>query len=314
MTQIRRFMNGESATAYLPERGEQRPRIENQRECNSDVSQVGECLSEFLGTLILVFFGVGAIHASVLAGAQQGVWQVAIVWGSAVSMAIYATSAVSGAHINPAITVAFAAYRGFPLRKVGPYITSQFLGAFVGAAVLYSLFSGMIAKQEKTKGLTRGGPGSEAIAMVYGEYFPNPGMKGTTPAAWAQVTPSQAMTTEAIGTACFAFLLLALVDRRNRGRPGANLHPLFIGLTVAILISILSPLTQAGLNPARDFGPRLFAWFAGWGRIAIPGPRGGFFTVYILSPIVGALAGGGVYEKLVRPYLQSDTLEPPPVE
>ena len=72
-------------------------------------------------------------------------------------------------------------------------------------------------------------------------------------------------------------------------------------MEVAILIAILSPLTQAGLNPARDFGPRLFAYFAGWGSIAIPGPRGGFFTVYILAPILGALVGAAVYEYLIRP-------------
>ena len=72
---------------------------------------------------------------------------------------------------------------------------------------------------------------------------------------------------------------------------------------MAIVISIVAPLTQAGLNPARDFGPRLFAYLAGWGRIAIPGPRGGFFTVYILGPIVGGLIGGFVYQYLLRPFL-----------
>jgi glycerol uptake facilitator protein len=73
---------------------------------------------------------------------------------------------------------------------------------------------------------------------------------------------------------------------------------LFIGLTVSILISVIAPLTQAGFNPARDFGPRLFAYFAGWGPIAIPGPRGGFFAVYILSPVVGAVVGGAAYQCL----------------
>lgn len=263
-------------------------------------SVAGECVSEFLGTLILVFFGVGSVHTAVLAGAQQGIWQVAVVWGVAIALAIYATGAVSGAHINPAITLAFAAFRGFPKWKVAPYILSQVLGAFVGAALLYSLFCGMIVDRETATGLTRGGPGSEAIAMVYGEYFPNPAMIGTTARAFAQVSLPQAMAAEGLGTAFLAFFVFALVDERNRNRPGANLSPLLIGLTVSILISLLAPLTQAGLNPARDFGPRLFSWFAGWGRIAIPGPRGGFFTVYILSPIVGALIGGGLHGVVIR--------------
>lgn len=268
-------------------------------------SVVAVCVSEFIGTLILVFFGVGSVHTAVLAGAQQGLWQVAVVWGVAIALAIYATGAVSGAHINPAITLAFAAFRGFPKWKVAPYILSQVLGAFVGAALLYSLFCGMIVDRETATGLTRGGPGSEAIAMVYGEYFPNPAMIGTTARAFAQVSLPQAMAAEGLGTAFLAFFIFALVDERNRNRPRANLSPLFIGLTVSILISLLAPLTQAGLNPARDFGPRLFSWFAGWGRIAIPGPRGGFFTVYILSPILGALVGGGLYELITRPHLEA---------
>jgi glycerol uptake facilitator protein len=84
--------------------------------------------------------------------------------------------------------------------------------------------------------------------------------------------------------------------------------PLFIGLTVSIIISIVAPLTQAGLNPARDFGPRLVSYLFGWGDIAIPGPRGGFFTVYILSPVLGAVFGAGVYQWLVRRHLPHPAL------
>ncbi|MCJ7822746.1 MAG: aquaporin, partial [Armatimonadetes bacterium] len=140
----------------------------------------GECLSEFLGTLILVFFGVGAVNTAVLAGAQQGLWQVAAVWGVAVALAIYMAGAVSGAHINPAITAAMAVWRGFPKAKVAPYMLSQLAGAFCGSLILYGLFHGMVAHFAAVNGLVRGGPGSELSAMVFGEYFPNPGMIGTT--------------------------------------------------------------------------------------------------------------------------------------
>jgi glycerol uptake facilitator protein len=115
------------------------------------------------------------------------------------------------------------------------------------------------------------------------------------------VTHAGAMLGEGIGTAFLAFFVFAVTDPRNAGRPGSRLVPLLIGLTLAIVISVIAPLTQAGLNPARDFGPRLFAYFAGWGAIAIPGPRGGFFTVYILAPILGALAGAAAYQYLIRP-------------
>jgi len=268
---------------------------------SAGASAFREYAGELIGTYILVFFGVGSVHAAVLTGAQAGIWQIGVVWGVAIALAIYATSALSGAHINPAITCAFAAFRQFPGRKVPPYILSQLAGAVLAAATLHVLFGPAIKAFETAAGIVRGQPGSELSAMVYGEYFPNPCIavaRGWTATA---VSHWQAMLAEGIGTALLAFFVFAVTDSRNPNGPGPRLAPAFIGLTVAIVISVLAPLTQAGLNPARDFGPRLFACFAGWGEVAIPGPRGGFFTVYILAPIVGSLAGAAVYEVVLRP-------------
>ena len=264
-----------------------------------------ECLSEAIGTFILVLFGVGAVHAAVLTGAQGGLWQVAVVWGVGIALAIYATGAISGAHINPAMTLAFAAYRRFPLVKVGPYILSQVVGAFIGAAVLYALFGGILGQFEAGHGLTRGSPGSELSAMAYGEYFPNPSMVPGQFKSVEVVSFSAAMLAEGLGTSMLAFFVFVVTDRHKPGRSGGTMSALFIGLAVAIIISILAPLTQAGLNPARDFGPRLFAYFAGWGSVAIPGPRGGFFTVYILAPVLGALVGAGCYQLLLHPAMRT---------
>lgn len=262
---------------------------------------IHECGAELIGTFVLVFFGVGAVHAAVLTGAQAGLWQVAIVWAVAISLAIYATSAISGAHINPAITIAFTVFRGFSRRKVLPYIVSQVLGAFLGAVVLHILFCNILSSFEQAHEIVRGSPGSELSAMVYGEYFPNPAVAHSAGWRLGVVTHRQAMLAEAIGTAFLAFFVFAVTETRNQAGPGRHLRPLFIGLTVAIIISIIAPITQAGLNPARDFGPRFFSYLAGWGVIAIPGPRGGFFTVYILAPILGAVAGAGVYHHLLAP-------------
>ncbi len=262
----------------------------------------GECLSEFLGTLILVFFGVGAVNTAVLAGARQGLWQVAVVWGVAIGLAIYTAGAVSGAHINPAITVAMAVWRGFPKGKVAPYLLAQLAGAFSGSLILYGLFHGMIAHFEAANQIVRGQAGSQLSAMVFGEYFPNPAMIGTTTEAFRQVSHITAMFGEAIGTAFLACFVFALTEPRNPEAP-RFMAPIFIGLTVSIIISIVAPLTQAGLNPARDFGPRLVCYLFGWGSVAIPGPRAGFFTVYILSPVIGAVFGAGVYQWLVRRHL-----------
>ena len=260
-----------------------------------------ECIAELVGTYILVFFGTGSVHAAVLTGAQAGLWQVAVVWGVAVSLAIYATAAVSGAHINPAITLAFAAFRGFPARKVPPYLAAQLLGAVLAAGTLYGLFGNVISHFEAASGIVRGQPGSELSAMVYGEYFPNPAVAKTVKWTATPVSHSQAMLAEGIGTAFLAFFVFAVTDPRNTRGPGRHLLPLLIGLTVFIVISVIAPLTQAGLNPARDFGPRLFSYFAGWSAVAIPGPRGGFLTVYVLAPILGSLAGAAVYQYLIRP-------------
>jgi glycerol uptake facilitator protein len=256
------------------------------------------------GTFVLVFFGTGVVHAAVLTGAQQGLWQVAVVWGVAVSLAIYATGAISGAHINPAITVALMILRGFPARKVPAYIVSQLLGAVLASAVLFAMYSNVIREFESTRGIVRGAPGSELSAMVYGEYFPNPDVARSRHWSDASVGHVQAMMAEAVGTAFLAFFVFAVTDTHNASGPGRRLLPLCIGLAVSIVISVVAPLTQAGLNPARDFGPRLFAYFAGWGAIAIPGPRGGFLTVYVLSPIFGAALGGAVYQVLAIPHRQ----------
>ncbi len=259
----------------------------------------GQCLAEFFGTLVLVFFGVGIVNAAVLAGVAQGLWQVAAVWGAAVALAVYATGAVSGAHINPAITVALATWRGFPLGRVAPYVIAQVAGAFCGSLILYGLFHGLLEHFETAHRIVRGAPGSELSAMVFGEYFPNPAMIGTTPEAFRQVSLFTAMLAEAVGTAFLASFVFALTEPRNAGGP-RNAVPIFIGLTLALIISIIAPLTQAGLNPARDFGPRVLSYILGWKQIAIPGPRGGFFLVYILSPVVGAVVGSGLYCTLVR--------------
>ena len=270
-----------------------------------------QVLAEMVGTFVLVFFGCGAVHAAVLTGAQSGLWQVAIVWGVAIMLAIYAIGSVSGGHLNPAMTLALAVHRRFPWRKVVHYICSQIAGAMFAAAALYVLFSPHLAALEKLKGVTRGQPGSEMTAMCYGEYYPAPGSLGSgterySPERHAELkakgSEGQAFLAEFLGTAILAFVIFAVTDDRNSGRPATGQAPIFIGLTVSVLISVLAPLTQACFNPARDFGPRLFAYFAGWGKVALPGfADTGWMTVYIAAPICGAIVGGAFYDFAVRP-------------
>jgi glycerol uptake facilitator protein len=276
------------------------------------------CLAEVIGTFILVFFGCGAVHVAVLTGAHKGLWQVAIVWGIAIMAAAYVVGGISGAHINPAITIALAAWGRFSWSQVLPYILAQLAGAILAAAALFAVYSPFLAQREQDQDVTRGQPGSEVTAMCYGEYYPNPGLDATTPLyvqgktdqLAAMVPTAAAFFIEVLGTSLLALVVFAATDEKNLPLPISRLAPVFIGLTVAILISVIAPLTQACLNPARDFGPRLFAWYAGWRNIALPGPNGsGFFTVYILAPIVGAVLGGGLYTRLLRPSLEADAPE-----
>lgn len=276
------------------------------------------CFAEALGTYLLVFFGCGAVHAAVLTGAQSGLWQVAIVWGVAIMVTVYALGAISGAHINPAVSVALAVWGRFPGRDVAPYILSQVAGAFLAAATLFLFFGGFLAEKEQEKQVVRGQRGSEVTAMCYGEYFPSPGplAGGIDPYSperherlEQRVSEPLAAFVEVVGTAILALVIFALTDERNAGGPASKFAPVFIGLTVAILISVIAPLTQACFNPARDFGPRLLAYLAGWGPIALPGRGTGFVTVYILAPIVGALLGGGLYARVIAPSLPVPTPE-----
>lgn len=257
-------------------------------------------IAEAVGTFLLVFFGIGSVHVAVFTGALAGLGQVAIVWGLGVGLAIYATAAVSGAHLNPAVTLAFAAWRGFSWKRVLPYIAAQLAGAVASAAVVYGLFCHWITAFETKHGIVRGEAGSQRSAMAYGEYFPNPDVAGVDDAAFALVSHGQAFAAELIGTALLVMFIFALIEPRNRIAPAGRGVAFPIGFAVTAIICIVAVLTQAGLNPARDFGPRLFSYFVGWGDIAIPGPRGGFFTVYILAPILGAQVGAAAYDLLIK--------------
>ena len=267
---------------------------------------IRRCLAEVIGTWLMVFAGTSVVAAAVLTGAQVGLWQVAVAWALGVSMAIYLTGAVSGAHLNPAVSLAFAIFRprDFPVRLLVPYWLSQLAGGVLAGLTVLALYGSLIRHFEIQHGLDRGEPGSQLSSMLFGEYFPNPGILGTGETVRELVSPLGAAAVEAVGTGILVVMIFALVDRRNTSLTVKALAPVFIGLTVALVISMLAPLTMGGWNPARDFGPRLVSFFAGWGEMAIPGPSGGFWA-YIVGPFIGAPIGAAVYEFLIRPALPS---------
>jgi glycerol uptake facilitator len=261
-------------------------------------------IGEFFGTFLLVFFGCGSVCAAVATGAQVGVFQVAIVWGIGIATAIYLTGSLSSAHLNPAVTIAAATWSRFPVRLVAPYVFVQMFAAFTAAALLYAIFGGAIAGYEARNGIIRGAAGSEATAMVFGDYFPNPGGKALTEEARATMTPGRAFAAEVVGTAILVLVIFCATDDRNATRPQI-LTAATIGLTVTLIISLIGPLTMAGLNPARDLGPRLFSSIAGWRSIPFTTNNPGWLTVYIIAPIVGGLLGGGIYRVFFRAAYRS---------
>ena len=257
-------------------------------------------VGEALGTFILTMFGCGAVAVSVLFGAHSGLMQVALVWGLGVTLAIYVTRHLSNAHLNPAVSVAMVVSGRMPLRKLPRHILAQFVGAILAGFAIYLLFSPSIAAFEAANNIVRGSPESVFTAKMFGEFYPNPSLDGT---GQAVVSMPLAMFVEAFAAFLLVLFIFALTEDCNAGRPSSSTVPILIGLTVSSLICLTAPLTQTGINPARDFGPRLVAWMMGWGNAAFPA-NGGAFWVYILAPIVGGVAAAFAFTCGIEPLMK----------
>lgn len=255
---------------------------------------VMEFIAELIGTFVFILFGICCVSAAAIMGAQQGLWQVAVIWGFGLALAIYAVGPISGGHLNPAVTLSFALLRpkSFPMRKLGFYWLAQFTGAFFAGIANLVIYRPVIDNYEIENGIVRGEMGSERSAMVFGEYFVNPALY---PGNYTLYQPLGAFFVEVFGTAVFMFLIMALTSPALPDSFRKNGTPFFIGMSVASLISLYAPITQGCFNPARDFGPRIVAAIGGWGSIAFPGPQSGFW-VYLFGPIIGAPIGAAIYD------------------
>lgn len=252
--------------------------------------KIGELISEALAMFIIIAFGDSVACMYVLydpSPYQNAYWGVCIAWGLAVTIAIYATGSVSGTHANPAVTLALALFRGFSWSKVVPYWIAQVIGAFLGASIVYVLFGPVIDHYNEVHQLTREAGGAAGV------FFTHPGLA---------VTPMHALLDQIILTAFLLFGIFAITEQYNEMAPGANSGALMIGLLVATIGASMGYLEAWAINPARDFGPRLFAYFAGWGRSALPSPDN-YWWVPIVGPLIGGVVGGAAYQYLVHPFL-----------
>jgi glycerol uptake facilitator protein len=249
---------------------------------------LGELIAEFLGTLVLIALGDGVVAMVVLFGTgmpgevvKGGYTNITLGWGLAVLMGICVAGKVSGAHLNPAVTLALAGTRGFPWRKVLPYSCAQLAGAFAGAGLVYVNYRPAFLKVD---------PDLSKTAKIFTTFPEFQGM-------WANNLFDQI-----VGTALLVGLIWAIVDERN-AVVAPSWQPLAIGLVVVAIGISWGGMHGYAINPARDLGPRLFTLAAGFHDTGF----GNFvFVVPIVGPLVGGLLGAVAYDQGVRRFL------PPP--
>ncbi len=266
----------------------------------------GEVLAEFIGTAVLIAFGDGVVAMAVAALNQSGRGSAIFMasgdwllitwgWAFAVTMGIYVAGGISGAHINPAVTLAVAVRGMFPWVKVVPYWIAQIVGAFVGAWIVYWVYGAAIGSYETAHHIVRGaigGAGDSTATFSIFATFPAPYFHGSL------VGP---LIDQFVGTFFLVLFVFAIIDRVNLGAE-ANLWPLIVGLAVAAIGMSYGANAGYAINPARDLGPRIFAFFAGWGQTALPGVNG-YWWVPIVGPLVGAVAAAGFYEFFITRVL-----------
>src|SRR3984893_11110370 len=252
---------------------------------------LGEVISEFFGTMVLILFGDGCVATFALfksVGPFANNWVVIILgWGFAVMLGIYVAGAISGAHINPAVTLALAARGKHPWNKVLPYWGAQVAGAFVAAGILYFVYKGAIDLNT----------GSQNVADAVGGVF------YTSPKAFVGLFG--AFGDEFIGTALLVGLIFAIVDSRNQPVQG-NLNPLIIGFVVVAIGASFGLNTGYAINPARDFGPRLWiALVSGGESFAV---NNYYFWIPIVAPLLGGVVGAFIYDYTIGKVLAARAL------
>jgi MIP family channel proteins len=245
---------------------------------------VREMLSEFLGTFILIVFGTAVVAQVVLSGQANGSYlSINLGWGLAVTMGVYVAGGGSGAHLNPAVTVALAALRGFPWSKVIPYSVAQLTGAFTGALVTFITYREAFERFDSGVRQVLGPQGTAGIFATYPQPF-----LSTFPGG---------LIDQIVGTALLLLLIFAIGDAKNLA-PEPKIAPLVVGLVVALIGMTFGYNAGYAINPARDLGPRFFTAVAGWGSEVFRAGNN-WWWVPIAGPLIGGVLGGFTYDLFV---------------
>lgn len=271
---------------------------------------------EVLGGFIIILIGDGVVAIGTLTQSGVGdLFSAGFGWALAVALAIYCGASLSGAHFNPAVTLALASTGRHPWRRVLPYIGAQIFGMLLGAAVLSLFWWPTIRAFARDNGLTIGQAGSEKIAAIFSPYSPHPGFVGVDKFP-LQIGFWQGFAVEFFATALLLIVILSLLESRSVNAPSSWFFPLIVGLTVGVLVFTTAPLTMTSLNPARDLGPRIMLFFLGFGKIAFPGINQGLsLLVTTIGPIAGAVAGALFFDKvLLRNFPEPERAKGPVTE
>ena len=257
-----------------------------------------EVAAEFLGTFVLIVFGIGVVAQFVLGGGANGQYlSVNLGWGLAVTMGIYVSAGISGAHLNPAVTLALALRRGFSWAKVGPYIAAQFAGAFLASVLVFITYR---------EALDRFDGGVRQIGGALG----TAGIWATYPQPFLSAFPG-GIIDQIVGTALLVGVIFALSDARNFAPP-ERLTPVLVGLLVVLIGATFGYNAGYAINPARDLAPRLFTAMAGWGSGVFTAGNG-WWWVPVVGPCIGGVLGGYVYDLVItRHHPPEAPVTPPP--
>ena len=251
-----------------------------------------EAAAEFLGTFILIVFGAGVVAQVVLSGEKNGGYlSINLAWGIAVTLAVYVAGTVSGGQLNPAVTLAAAVHRGFPWSKVPAYVAAQVAGAFSAAALVWFTY------REAFDAFDGG------VRQVAGPRTRTPASSRRTRSR-SSASPAASSSARWSGTALLVLVIFALTDQDNLA-PDSKITPVLVGALVVLLGMTFGFNAGYAINPARDFGPRLFTAVAGWGGEVFRAGNG-WWWVPIVAPCVGAVLGGGVYDLLIRRHHPQD--------
>jgi MIP family channel proteins len=243
-----------------------------------------ELLAEFFGTFILIVFGVGVVAQVVLSkGAAGNALSINIAWGLAVTMGCYVAAGVTGAHLNPAVTLSLAVHRKFAWGKVLPYSLAQIAGAFAASAVVYLTYREALTAFDGGVRQVLGAQGTAGIWATYPQPF-----LSTFPGGFID---------QVVGTALLVGVIFGITDSRNSPAP-AGLAPVVVGLLVVVIGASFGFNAGYAINPARDFGPRLFTFAAGWGGEVFRAGNN-WWWVPIVAPCIGGVIGGWAYDACI---------------